>query len=532
MTVNFAPLEIPPGIVRMATAVSRSTNWSAGNNIRWVEGKLQPIGGQSIVNYPAFASSCRLIHPWFDLQGEYHVAYVCEKNVYVDTGGVITEITPTGGMPGPQGMTGGYGDGAYDVGNYGVPPPLPVYPVRLSSMIADTYSCDNFGAVLLVQTSSDGRLLYWNPAVGGLLAQVVDTSLTPNVKAPSGRGFVVTPERFVLMYGMVDATGSGSSRRFGWSDQEDYTNWQFTNVASQAGFYDIEPASPIVTAISGKFGTLLWTSSVAYQVQFEGVPYVYGYVEAGRNCTPWSALSITVTAAQVLWYSQQGAFSFDGTNIMPVQCPIHSWINNNVDPIGVRSAGFAVHVASFNEFWWFFPQNPVMAQNPNSNPSTPVPALAAIYNYKEGWWSEANMSRTAGFGGTYSAPILMANVGVVYAHEQGVQFNAAGLPWAQTFAMNLSSGARLSTLKQMIIDLEGDPTNLSFQIYTFVGNKRENAQPLELIQFPPMFLRPDGYLDIQLTARDFLFRFEVIGPNVPLFTLGQHLVDVVQRGFR
>ena len=107
---------------------------------------------------------------------------------------------------------------------------------------------------------------------------------------PLGRCFVVTPERFVLMFGTTeDGTADGGSfRRFAWCDQENFYAWDYSNVTSQAGFLDIEPASPIVTAHSTRNGTLFLTGKKAYQSQFLGLPYIYNYVELADNCTPWS----------------------------------------------------------------------------------------------------------------------------------------------------------------------------------------------------------------------------------------------------
>ena len=48
----------------------------------------------------------------------------------------------------------------------------------------------------------------------------------------------------------------GSFRRFAWCEQEDFTNWSYGDLTTQAGFIDIEPASPIITAIATRTGTL------------------------------------------------------------------------------------------------------------------------------------------------------------------------------------------------------------------------------------------------------------------------------------
>ena len=120
MSTQFQPLEIPPGVVATPTKKMRSSNWSEVNLVRWREGQLTPMGGQAQlsnlvggVERYAFASRCKAIHGWFGLDGSYHIAYLCEANLYVDTGGTLTEITPTGGIVAPSGLVGGYGDGLY-----------------------------------------------------------------------------------------------------------------------------------------------------------------------------------------------------------------------------------------------------------------------------------------------------------------------------------------------------------------------------------------------------------------------------------
>ena len=63
--------------------------------VRWVEGQLSPIGGQSQqwVGQP-FALRCKRIHGWHGLDGIYRIAYLCEGNLYVDEGGTLTNISP------------------------------------------------------------------------------------------------------------------------------------------------------------------------------------------------------------------------------------------------------------------------------------------------------------------------------------------------------------------------------------------------------------------------------------------------------
>ena len=92
---------------------------------------------------------------------------------------------------------------------------------------------------------------------------------------------------------------------------------------SQAGFLDIEPAAPIICADASRTGVLIWTAKKMLRFsRFLGLPYIYNYVELSDACTPWSSQSMVTTSALTLWMSEQGVFSFDGTSVMPVACPI------------------------------------------------------------------------------------------------------------------------------------------------------------------------------------------------------------------
>ena len=61
MSTQFRPLEIPPGVVAKATKQQRSSNWAEVNLMRWVEGQMAPVGGQSQYNF-TFASRCKKVH--------------------------------------------------------------------------------------------------------------------------------------------------------------------------------------------------------------------------------------------------------------------------------------------------------------------------------------------------------------------------------------------------------------------------------------------------------------------------------------
>ncbi len=60
----------------------------------------------------------------------------------------------------------------------------------------------------------------------------------------------------------------------------------------------------------------------------------------------------------------------------------------------------------------------------------------------------------------------MADDTVAYQHEVPNAYPIdVPLPWAETFDLNLNSGSKLTTLKQMMPDIDGDPTNLLYSVF-------------------------------------------------------------------
>lgn len=590
-------------MVATPTKQMASTNWSEVNLVRWIEGQMAPVGGQAAYPY-AFASRCRAIHGWFGLDQAYHIAYLCEANLYVETDGELVEITPPGGLGAPPTAVApggpGYGAGIYSAEEYGTPrsagTPPPAIPI---ANLPSVYSLDNFGALLYAMTSDDTRLLVWNPAAGtpgvadSLATTAAYTAASPNIAmvanpgtvtpgmnvfnstanslvgtvltytgaslvltanalfpgnsgdvlifstnlaleqtgAPRGRCFVVTPERFIQIFGMFnDGTADGgSARRFGWCDQENPGSWVFDDVTSQAGYLDVEPASPIVCAMPTRHGTVFWTAKQAFVSQFVGLPYVYNYAWLADNCTPWSPESMATSSTMAMWMSQQGMFAFDGTNVDPIPCAVRAWINDDIDLQNVREQACAVHVAPFNEFWWFFPQN----GQPNNT-------RVVIFNYKEGWWSQGQMSRSAGITASYTTNTIMTDGTIAYQHETGnVYPPSVPLPWAETFDLNVAPNGNLATIKQMLPDIgvlnTSDPNNIAAAI----GNLRyslkyRNSRSLGApeLQTQPRSVRADGYVDFRTTGRDIRMKIEIYGPTISQITVGQHLIDGVVRGDR
>jgi hypothetical protein len=239
----------------------------------------------------------------------------------------------------------------------------------------------------------------------------------------------------------------------------------------------------------------------------------------------------------VLWFSQQGLFSYNGAAVLPVACKVRPWIDDDIDIFAVRQQACAVHIEAYNEFWWFFPQN---GQAFNTR--------YVAYNYKEGWWSMGQMSRSAGVVGAYTLHTSMADGTVAYQHEVPPPWYYPGspLPWAQTFDLNLNSGAALTTVKQLIPDIDGDAPNVLYSLFyrmsrsvmpdpTGALNADGTPKAVTVIEqqtVPRRVNTSNGFVDFRQTGRDIRMKIEIATTGVSPVTVGQHLIDAVPRGQR
>ena len=149
------------------------------------------------------------------------------------------------------------------------------------------------------------------------------------------------------------------------------------------------------------------------------------------------------------------------------------------------------------------------------------------------------MSRSAGITSSYTSHPIMADGLTAYQHEYGAVYGGAPEPpWAETFDLNIASGAQLSTVKQLIPDVDGVTRGVRYSL--FYRNARANTLDANGDVIAPerqtgkQAIRPDGYVDFRTTGRDIRLRIDLATDTSGVFpvTLGQHLIDVAVRGDR
>jgi hypothetical protein len=481
------------------------------------------------------------------------------------SGGDLDDITPVDGILGPgDPIKGGYGDNIYYgaggglatpdnlLPDLGYPDPIPPgtpptpYPGPLppandpgatsplytdpygygrqridksaaAKVIGPAYSLDNFGDDLLAMTSTDRRLLVWTPGPIGATraAEIVTTDLTH--PAPKGRFFVVTPERHVMIF-----WDSLKFNQFAWCAQENIKDWTYTDQTNSAGFYEMEPAAPFVSAVVTRYGVLAFTVTAAYFITYQGSPYFYTYDFLGHYNAPVSYGSLTALANTAIWYASDGFWQFDGTRVSPLDCPLLDFIQRRIDPAFLYRRTISVYIGTQSECWIFFTSRGKVEND-----------FYVVYNFDEQWWSMGFLGRTCGTPGSALTYPIMSDGDYLYYHEKGRFYGQTDvlLPYAQTGAINMANGAYQVTARQGIVDTRAPAEDVLFYI-TAKRDRISDGTTVIDTESNLAIRREGGKLDFRATGRDLILRIQSARNGSEPWTFGQFLTKVFKRGQR
>jgi len=575
----LVPLAIPPGVVKPATPLMAKGRYWDANLIRWRSNKLLPVGGWQRITETPLASTVRALFPVMANDGSSWVIIGCENKLYAGEGSTYTDITPANFVPAEQGLYGGYGAYNYGALLYGddTDPTYPRPPSQLS-VPSFTWTMDNWGEDLLSVASSDGRLFIYHP--GDTQAGVVgfsnittisrtsnvvtvttaldhsfrvgqsvviagvttssfngtftvasvptDTTFTysqsdTNATSSGGtvthsgtptqnRGVIVTPERHAVLFGM-----NGDPRRVGWSDAEDYAEWDFASATNTAGFFDLDTQSRIIMAVSVREGTLIWTEDEAWLMRYVGLPYIYGFERIGFGCGLQAPRSFATFGGRCIWMGRENFWIYDGGYVKPLPCDVNEYIVNNMDPTAGTLYTHGAENGLFPEAWFWYP-----------SVGSAVPDQYVIYNYAEGWWSIGEMTRTASTGASvFPYPIAADNTNDLFYQENGWTNNGASLVgerWVESGSLNLQQGNNVMMIKQALTDSGYGYDSTALQFYT--SYTPEGTETLSSVFSP----RANGYTDVRVSGREMRIRLEST-EDAP-WSVGETRLDLVPRGGR
>ena len=372
----------------------------------------------------------------------------------------------------------------------------------------DHWSFASFGQDLLGVCSSDGRLLHLAPTTGVVPAMDVPSN------APTGNfGVAVTAERAVVLLG-----ADGNPRRVAWSDLENYNGWNFTSATGQAGYIDLEAASPIITGVRVKEGVLILTQHEVFLLRYVGAPYYYGVEKLGS--TTFSAPNAIATGgSQTVWFGEEGFWVYSGGAVRILPCPMFNDIKQNYDPLYGNYRAHMHENGAYPEFWFEYPDKASANGECNNY---------VIWNHAENFWIKGQRARTAAYGAvTATFPIAAGTDDNVYQHEDGWTDNGIsriGTVWAETSVLDFGQGQNAVDINQAMVATDPDSVGTNYQVrfYSrYTPTQTETA-------FGPYVPRTDGYTDTRVSGRDIRMRIEATSDDY--WSVGTVKLDVINNG--
>jgi hypothetical protein len=365
-----------------ASASAADGQWNISNLIRFFApgGFAEKIGGWAKLCNTAVLGVCRALHYWVDLSSIRWFAAGTNSNLYVESSGALTSITPAG-WPGGAASSGA---------------------VPYSLLI---WSLDNFGENLLA-CPSGGGIYNWVPPDTAVPAAIIATAPAANQGV-----FVSASQQIAIAFGATPLGGSEMDPMLvRWSDQSDDTDW-IPSTTNQAGSFRLSRGSRIVSGLSAQLSNFIWTDLDLWQMQYIGFPLVYGFIPVGLQCGLLAQNAVVVLGETVYWMSDHGFFVYSGSGVTPIPCSVWDVVYKNLDD---ANADKCVTLSNFlfNEIWFFYP---------SLSGGTGEIDSYVKYNIVTQAWDYGSLIRTAGTDANKpSGPVWVDQNGYLQQHENGV----------------------------------------------------------------------------------------------------------------
>lgn len=463
------PITLPPGVVANSTDEQASGRWRSANQVRWVDGALQPIGGWGRAFEQVLDGVPRALHAWTANDLQRRVAIGTNTKLYAWSGSSVADITPAGLTAGraysAPGL--GYGAGPYGRGKYG--------RKRIGSGItlaARVWSLDNWGQDLIACPNDNGAIYRWD-----LFAAQAAALLG----APTARGVAVTDERHLVAF-----AAGGDPRKIQWCKREDLAVWApSTDPLNNSGDLRMNTNGVYRAHAKIRGGTLILTDTDAHLLSFVGRPFTYGVQRLAGNCGCVGPGGVAVAGGAAYWLASNGFWVFDGA-VRRLPCTIEALVPDDTRRLNDGEVSSGVNFAR-GEVWWFYTDRAGARRY-------------ATYSFREGWWATGLLDRTAmtEVPGD-DRPIAASPAGRLYQHEFGWLDDgaprAAGI-FATTAPLKIGTGDREVVVTMIESDTVVRPEGFNIEVAV-----RDKPNSVPTARGPYSFTRPDGAADCRFTGR-------------------------------
>lgn len=410
----------------------------------------------------------------------------------------VTFFLPSGAINNTPGL--GWGAGPWGTGHgWGTPSPVAAITLPLRA-----WSMDNWGQAI-VATPGQGKLYYWVPSgSGGLTDRLgVVTNGTAANGPPLRIGSVVValPERHVMLLGTSDLNSASNYDPLlvRWSDVEDYTSYRATSLNS-AGSFRLTSGSVIHAGYMLNMQGLIWTDVDVWTVRFIGLPYVYRFDLAGRNCGLISSKGFAQMGGAVYWMSGSGFYRFRGGAVEPLDCTLWDDVYNNLDQ-AQQTKVYAATNATFGEVIWFYPTASGECDR------------YICFNVQQNIWYGGVLSRTAWLDkDPLTTPIAISYSGgmsQVYAHENGTDADGVAMgEFIDTGWIDIADGQDITFLSELIPDFAvlsvGGSVEMTVSAVKYPA--RDGTPSETMVRGPYMITRATAHITPRVRGRQVALR--------------------------
>jgi len=92
--VALTKIQFKPGIDKEGTEYSADSGWFDADRVRFRKGRAETIGGWTKYVSTAIKGVARSLFDWGSADGNKYLGIGTNLKVYVETGGIISDITP------------------------------------------------------------------------------------------------------------------------------------------------------------------------------------------------------------------------------------------------------------------------------------------------------------------------------------------------------------------------------------------------------------------------------------------------------
>jgi hypothetical protein len=501
LTDELPAIDLPPGVYRNGTKYQVRNRWYEASLVRWVAGRMRPVGGWVKVVSGVLAGRARKMLSWTDNTAGRWLAIGTTTKLYVThaDGAALSDVTPVGFVTGSDDATEstGYSGGNYGSSTYGT--------IRAGGtyLSPGRWSLDTWGERLVGCSRPDGKIYEWALNTGTPAAAITNAPINCT-------SILVTDQRHIL------ALGAGAkSRRVEWCDKENNTIWA-AGATNEAGGIDLQSQGAIMAGCRVRGRNLIVTTTDAHCMDYIGQPFIYSRELVGQNCGTKSPLSLISVGDRAFWVGDGLFYEFDGAIVRPLECDVSDLYFNILNKIQIEKVA-AGHNPRFGEVWWFYPTN-----------EASEPTRYVSYNYEHGFWMTGILRRTAWDAGTiFGYPHAVSQDRYLYRQEDEWTDNGAARYssiFADSAVLELGTGARVGHVNQILPDEEtSGETSLTFKT-RFAPN-----DPTEYI-YGPYTIRSDGFTDVRVAGRQMSMTVKPVADGD--FSIGRLRIDVRPGGKR